>query len=107
MTQYSGTKQSDCLPIGGVVAAAVTPCTEEGVPCDDDMRVLVEKLVTNGCDGVFVIGSTGEQPLLDDRERRGLTQAARLGLNNAEERGAGHMFSADVFHWHGIGSAEK
>lgn len=62
------------------MAAAVTPCTDEGVPSPQDMERLAGKLAQNGCDGVFIIGSTGEQPLLDDRERRALTEAARQGL---------------------------
>ena len=43
------------------------------------MTTLCRFLVARGCDGLFVLGSTGEAPLLDESQRRQLTVAARAG----------------------------
>jgi 4-hydroxy-tetrahydrodipicolinate synthase len=64
---------------GGVIAAALTPCAAPGVPDPDTMRTLSRTLVQRGCHGLFVVGSTGELPLLDVDQRRDLVAAAREG----------------------------
>lgn len=68
--------------LGGVVAAAVTPCTPFCEVDPSGMRRLCQILGTQGCDGVFVLGSSGELPLLDEKDRRVLAEAAREGLGS-------------------------
>jgi len=43
------------------------------------MERLCAVLGDKGCDGIFVLGSTGSWHLLDERQRRALTAAAREG----------------------------
>ena len=67
---------------GGVVVAIVAPCLPSGKVDPPAMRRLCRILAEQGCHGVFVIGSTGEMPFLDEDDRRALTVAAREGLGN-------------------------
>ncbi len=78
-------EQSAGLPVrghrlGGVVAALVTPCSAVGVVDPPALKRLCQILVDQGCDGVLVLGSSGELPMLDEDDRRVLTAAAREGL---------------------------
>lgn len=63
----------------GVVAAAITPCSEPGVVAPAAMQALCDRLVSNGCNGIFVCGSSGESTMLDERARRQITAAAAEG----------------------------
>jgi 4-hydroxy-tetrahydrodipicolinate synthase len=67
---------------GGVVVAIVAPCLPTGEVDPPAMSRLCRILTDKGCHGVFVIGSTGEMPYLDEDDRRRLTVAAREGLGN-------------------------
>ncbi len=67
---------------GGVVAVTITPCRPAGEVDPQALGRLCGKLADAGCHGVFVAGSTGEMPLLDERDRRGLTQAAAEALGS-------------------------
>jgi len=62
-----------------VVAATITPCQKPGEPDLVAMEALCRHLVGEGCDGLFVVGSTGEAPLLSRSQRRELIRAARKG----------------------------
>lgn len=64
---------------GGVVAVTVTPCRQPGEVDPPALTRLCRILGDHGCQGLFVIGSTGEMPLLDDDDRRRLIAAAREG----------------------------
>ena len=64
---------------GGVIAAMITPCSAPGTPDPAGMRLLAHTLTARGCHGLFVIGSTGELPLIDEDLRRELVAAAREG----------------------------
>jgi 4-hydroxy-tetrahydrodipicolinate synthase len=64
---------------GGVIAAMITPCSAPGTPDPAGMRRLAQTLIEQGCHGLFVIGSTGELPLIDEDQRRELVAAAREG----------------------------
>lgn len=63
-----------------VVAAVVTPCREPGVVGADAMQRLCHQMSSHGCDGLFVVSSTGEAVLLDESDRRVLISAARRGV---------------------------
>lgn len=73
----------------GVVAALITPCSKTGVPDPAAMKRLSGILIKRGCHGLFVTGSTGEQPLLDEDQRRELIRAARNGAGNEAKIYAG------------------
>ena len=64
---------------GGVIAALITPCSKPGIPDPAAMKRFSGILIERGCHGLFVVGSTGEQPLLDEDQRRELVAAAREG----------------------------
>ncbi len=66
----------------GVIAALITPCSEPGVPDPVAVKRFSGILIDRGCHGLFVTGSTGEQPLLDEDQRRELVAAAREGAGN-------------------------
>ena len=65
----------------GVIAAIVTPVTEEGVP--DHARFLRhgEWLLANGCDALNVLGTTGEATSFSAADRMDLMRAAAEGLD--------------------------
>ncbi len=64
---------------GGVIAAVITPCRKPGKPDPEMMERFAHILIGKGCHGLFVLGSTGELPLLDEDQRRELTAAVRKG----------------------------
>ncbi|MCF6525211.1 dihydrodipicolinate synthase family protein [Streptomyces sp. JJ36] len=57
------------VPLTGVVPPLCTPLTREGDVDTRSLEALVERLVEAGVDGLFVLGSTGEAPYLDDARR--------------------------------------
>ncbi|QDS89090.1 putative 2-keto-3-deoxy-galactonate aldolase YagE [Rosistilla ulvae] len=62
-----------------VIAAAVTPCKRPGEVEPVAMQRLAQRLSSHGCNGLFVLGSTGEMVLVDDDARRVVVEAARRG----------------------------
>lgn len=65
---------------GGVVVPLVTPCQTSGALDTDAMSRLCSTLAQQGCNGLFVGGSTGELPLLDEDDRRTITATARTAV---------------------------
>ncbi len=66
--------------LSGLVAATVTPMDAGGMRADPGaMRELAAFLAERGVNGLFVAGTTGEGPLLDDTERLSMAQAALEG----------------------------
>lgn len=55
---------------GGVWPALLTPLDKSGVPCDQALEQLVELFVKQKLGGLYVIGSTGQWPLLSLEHRR-------------------------------------
>ncbi|MFV2064167.1 MAG: dihydrodipicolinate synthase family protein [Chloroflexota bacterium] len=70
---------------GGIFTALITPCGDDGAPDLDAVRALVSFQAEAGVSGLFVLGTAGGGPLLDDRERDTL---ARTILDAA----AGRLF---------------
>lgn len=64
------------------MAALLTPCREIGEVDPLGMRELSGHLASHGCDGLFVLSSTGEMILVDEPDRRRLVQAAREGAGS-------------------------
>lgn len=63
----------------GVIVAAPTPMEASGAVDLAAASRLVTWLIGKGVDGIFVCGTTGEGPLLDDDERVAVTRAAVEG----------------------------
>lgn len=84
MSQIQPASRVQPLPmfpeIPDVIAAIVTPCQAPGEPDPNGMRQLTRTLASRGCDGLFVLGSTGEMILIDEDDRRHLVSAARDGI---------------------------
>ena len=63
----------------GVIPAMITPCRATQEPDIPGVKALANTLIKHGCHGLFVVGSTGELPFLDEDQRREIVQAAREG----------------------------
>jgi N-acetylneuraminate lyase len=59
---------------GGIWPALVTPLTDAGEPNHEALERLVELFVRQGLDGLFILGSTGQWPLLTLDERQAIAQ---------------------------------
>lgn len=64
-------------PIGGIFAAATTPFAADGALDTDAAASNATALVAAGLQGLVLVGSTGEAPLVDDAERDALLAAVR------------------------------
>jgi 4-hydroxy-tetrahydrodipicolinate synthase len=65
----------------GVIAAIATPVTEALVPDHDKFVTLARRLLEGGCDGLNVLGTTGEATSFTVEQRMGvMTAAANAGL---------------------------
>ena len=65
---YAGT--AGAAVIGRLLTALLTPCDASGVVALDDLGALVEHQVAGGVDGLFLLGTAGQGPLLDAAERK-------------------------------------
>jgi 4-hydroxy-tetrahydrodipicolinate synthase len=67
--------------LGGVIAAIATPVDASGAPDRDRYLRLARFLLDNGCDGLNVLGTTGEATSFTAEQRMGLMSAiAEAGL---------------------------
>src|SRR5690625_22772 len=58
-------------PLSGVVIPVCTPLTADGTAVDEaSLRRHLDRLVTAGVDGVFILGTSGEFGFLTDEQRR-------------------------------------
>jgi len=64
----------------GVWPALLTPTSTDGTVLFDELEKLVELLITQGMDGLYILGSTGQGVLLREEQRRRITEAA-LSIN--------------------------
>lgn len=64
-------------PFGRSLCAMITPFTEAGALDLDGARRLADRLVTEGCDGLVLSGTTGESPTTTDAEKSALITAVR------------------------------
>lgn len=68
-------------PLSGVIAAIATPITWTGDPDPDRFVALAEHLLAHGCDGLNVLGTTGEATSFTCEQRMRLMSAvAEAGL---------------------------
>ncbi|MFF4032499.1 4-hydroxy-tetrahydrodipicolinate synthase [Streptomyces sviceus] len=64
-------------PFGRALCAMVTPFTAEGALDLDGAQRLAAHLVSHGCDGLVLSGTTGESPTTTDAEKSALVRAVR------------------------------
>ncbi|MFJ9544279.1 4-hydroxy-tetrahydrodipicolinate synthase [Streptomyces sp. NPDC101225] len=71
------TATSGAPPFGRALCAMITPFTEEGALDLDGAQRLAGRLVSRGCDGLVLSGTTGESPTTTDAEKAALVEAVR------------------------------
>ncbi|NGO71523.1 dihydrodipicolinate synthase family protein [Streptomyces boncukensis] len=69
-------RRPPAVPLTGVVPPLCTPLTDGGEVAAEGLEALVERMLTAGVSGVFVLGSTGEAAFLDDARRATALRAA-------------------------------
>ncbi|MZD08647.1 4-hydroxy-tetrahydrodipicolinate synthase [Streptomyces sp. SID5785] len=68
-------------PFGRVLCAMVTPFTADGGAVDlDAAQHLADRLVTEGCEGLVLSGTTGESSTTSDAEKAALVRAVRAAV---------------------------
>ncbi|MER5383486.1 4-hydroxy-tetrahydrodipicolinate synthase [Streptomyces sp. NPDC002688] len=82
---------------GRALCAMVTPFTEAGALDVDGAQRLAERLVTEGCDGLVLSGTTGESPTTTDAEKAALVRAVREAVGDRAAIVAG-VGTADTRH---------
>ncbi|GHB29782.1 4-hydroxy-tetrahydrodipicolinate synthase 1 [Streptomyces viridiviolaceus] len=69
-------------PFGRALCAMVTPFTETGALDLDGAQRLADRLVSGGCDGLVLSGTTGESPTTSDAEKAALVTAVREAVGD-------------------------
>ncbi|MFC3576163.1 4-hydroxy-tetrahydrodipicolinate synthase [Streptomyces yaanensis] len=77
------TPATSAPPFGRALCAMITPFTEAGALDLDGAQRLAARLVSEGCDGLVLSGTTGESPTTTDTEKSALIRAVREAV---EER---------------------
>lgn len=67
-------------PFGRTLCAMITPFTPTGALDLDGAQHLADHLVTHGCDGLVLSGTTGESPTTTDAEKSSLIKAVRQAV---------------------------
>ncbi|MEY9489399.1 4-hydroxy-tetrahydrodipicolinate synthase [Streptomyces calvus] len=69
-------------PFGRTLCAMITPFTATGALDLDGAQELADHLVTRGCDGLVLSGTTGESPTTTDAEKSALVAAVRQAVGS-------------------------
>ncbi|MFI6010646.1 4-hydroxy-tetrahydrodipicolinate synthase [Streptomyces sp. NPDC051243] len=73
----SAAASASAPPFGRALCAMVTPFTEAGSLDLDGAQRLADRLVSEGCDGLVLSGTTGESPTTTDAEKSELVRAVK------------------------------
>lgn len=84
-------------PFGRALCAMITPFTEAGALDLDGAQRLADRLVSRGCDGLVLSGTTGESPTTTDAEKSALVTAVREAVGDRAALVAG-VGTADTRH---------
>ncbi|MFJ8080381.1 4-hydroxy-tetrahydrodipicolinate synthase [Streptomyces sp. NPDC096205] len=76
-------------PFGRALCAMITPFTASGALDLDGAQRLADRLVTQGCDGLVLSGTTGESPTTSDAEKAALIRAVREAVGERASLVAG------------------
>ncbi|TAM67705.1 MAG: 4-hydroxy-tetrahydrodipicolinate synthase [Microbacteriaceae bacterium] len=68
-------------PFGQVLVALVTPFTADGEVDWPGVEKHIDEVITNGCDGIVISGTTGETSTLTDPEKLRLIEVAKHVAN--------------------------
>ena len=82
-------KKVDPFRYGGVIAVTVTPYHEDGSIDPVAMESLCRHIAGKKVNGVFIAGSTGDMPYLNQKERQTIIAAARKGIGPEKKLFAG------------------
>ncbi|MFG3104553.1 4-hydroxy-tetrahydrodipicolinate synthase [Streptomyces sp. NPDC048182] len=85
------------LDLGRALCAMVTPFTESGALDVTGAQRLADHLITRGCDGLVLSGTTGESPTTTDEEKSTLIRAVREAVGDRATVIAG-VGTADTRH---------
>ncbi|WP_225836325.1 4-hydroxy-tetrahydrodipicolinate synthase [Streptomyces sp. NK08204] len=91
------TTRKPSRPFGRTLCAMITPFTESGALDLAGARRLAEHLVTRGCDGLVLNGTTGESPTTTDTEKAELIAAVRDAIGDRASLVAG-VGTSDTGH---------
>ncbi|MEU6142115.1 4-hydroxy-tetrahydrodipicolinate synthase [Streptomyces sp. NPDC047081] len=69
-------------PFGRALCAMITPFTSAGALDLDGAQLLADRLVSEGCDGLVLSGTTGESPTTSDAEKAALVTAVREAVGD-------------------------
>ncbi|MEV0559701.1 4-hydroxy-tetrahydrodipicolinate synthase [Streptomyces sp. NPDC050597] len=84
-------------PFGRALCAMITPFTDEGLLDLDGAQRLADRLVSEGCDGLVLSGTTGESPTTTDAEKSALVRAVADAVGDRVAIVAG-IGTADTRH---------
>ncbi|WP_328482633.1 4-hydroxy-tetrahydrodipicolinate synthase [Streptomyces sp. NBC_00377] len=84
-------------PFGRALCAMITPFTGAGALDLDGARLLADRLVSAGCDGLVLSGTTGESPTTSDTEKAQLVAAVRDAVGDRASVVAG-VGTSDTRH---------
>lgn len=84
-------------PFGRTLCAMITPFTEAGALDLDGAQRLADLLVSRGCDGLVLNGTTGESPTTSDAEKAALVRAVREAVGDRASVVAG-VGTSDTRH---------
>ncbi|PIB05777.1 MULTISPECIES: 4-hydroxy-tetrahydrodipicolinate synthase [Streptomyces] len=91
------TSADDAPPFGRALCAMITPFTEAGALDLDGAQRLADRLISGGCDGLVLSGTTGESPTTTDAEKAALVRAVREAVGDRASIVAG-VGTADTRH---------
>jgi 4-hydroxy-tetrahydrodipicolinate synthase len=77
MTTIAPSDPPAAPPFGRALCAMVTPFSADGALDLDGAQQLADRLVSRGCDGLVLSGTTGESPTTTDAEKAALVEAVR------------------------------
>ncbi|WP_420312061.1 4-hydroxy-tetrahydrodipicolinate synthase [Streptomyces sp. YS-B37] len=84
-------------PFGRALCAMVTPFTEAGALDLPGAQLLAARLVSEGCDGLVLSGTTGESPTTSDAEKAALVTAVREAVGDGVPLVSG-VGTSDTWH---------
>ncbi|WP_030205097.1 4-hydroxy-tetrahydrodipicolinate synthase [Streptomyces bikiniensis] len=93
-------------PFGRALCAMITPFAPGGALDLDAAGALAVRLVTEGCDGLVLNGTTGESPTTTDAEKTALVRAVREAVGPGPSVLAG-VGTADTAHTAGLARAAE
>ncbi|MET9371203.1 4-hydroxy-tetrahydrodipicolinate synthase [Streptomyces griseoflavus] len=93
-------------PFGRTLCAMITPFTPTGALDLEGARRLADHLVTGGCDGLVLSGTTGESPTTTDAEKSALITAVREAIGTRATIVAG-IGTPDTAHTVGLARAAE